>query len=199
MARMDDKNPNPLDLARVDVGFDVETKEGSQRIGFGIPIKTFYHIYKAIHENGITLETALHIALFGAAIANGQQDLLNEAPVNAVANGQQGHPNKPPVNAVAYQHNVDLIRFYLAQFQNKNFFLDEHWETDEDMLLSFSYKLLRDRDATPKDVAEGVSDILGRTISTDTWLQRVRRWAERNDKGPIGLRKREKTSKRRRE
>jgi hypothetical protein len=92
-------------------------------------------------------------------------------------------------------NRIRVLRFFFHKLREQIFIADELWETKEDPLLSFSYHLLHDRQATPKQIAEFASRKLGRTVSTDTWLQRVRRWAERKKDRPIGLRKREKTSK----
>ncbi len=71
--------------------------------------------------------------------------------------------------------------------------LEEGWETPEDPIISCTYHMLRSHDMTRKQAARVASQLLGKTITTDTWRLRVDRWAANRNLPKVALRKRRRT------
>ncbi len=71
----------------------------------------------------------------------------------------------------------------------------EKWPKSEDLLIQASYEAVRAGLLTRGQAAEFASELLGRTISADTWRKRVDRWADqkRLPKIEIYQRKTDKT------
>jgi len=158
---MNDVNHNEV---KVTLTFPRHTANGIEPYSISIPLILLYHVYKAIHEDGLDLKTVRYLALFGAGIARGGS---------------------------IDPSDIEAIELYTKELTKKIVYANEVWETPEDPILSLSYHLLRQRLTTYSRAALFASDILGRPIDPDTWKQRVRRWAKRQNKEKVGLRPRQ--------
>ncbi len=158
---MDESTLNLFEVAEITIEFEVPTENGPAHGGFKIPLKYFYDMYKAIHDDGVKIDTIKRIALFGVGIAK-------EGKISA--------------------NDVTHVHIFIEQLRDKNFFSDEIWHTAEDSVLSLSYRLLSERKINYQQAAAGASYILERPINTAAWKQRVIRWAEKQGKPKVGQR-----------
>ncbi len=154
-------NENTTQWVGIDLVF-IEQETG-QGIHLTIPVDTFFRVYRIINDTGIKPLDAFHLAELGAWVAN------------------EGQISKEQENRIIH---------VIKGMQNIELFPNEHWESTEDALLSFSYRMIRARMATYAQMAELAASSLDRTISTDTWKHRVIRWAKRHNLPKIELRKR---------
>ena len=161
---MDIADYNAINELRITLTFESDTPDGPQPARLGLPFLTFYHLYRAIHHEDIGPDAVKWIVLFGTSL---------------------------PRHGRIAMEDIQQVDLFIDALHKKQVGEDEIWETREDPILSFSYHMLRDRHVTYKEAARYASLILGETISPDTWKQRVRRWAKRQNKPKVGLRKRD--------
>jgi hypothetical protein len=139
----------------------IPTETGPSFRDVYLPFDMFYRVYVAINNQGISVETAVDIALVGVLLAKEKPEDLDERT---------------------------RIVYFFDYLKRHKLFPNEYWEKPEDPILSLTYHLLRDRQINYKEAAEYASYILGRKFSEPAWKQRVIRWAKRRGLPKVGQR-----------
>jgi len=148
------------------------TAEGGRQVAVALPLVSAWKLMEAIPALGgtePTLKFAQTILFFDRKVMGYPPDI----PA----------PKDPYALDNITSDNVELLIKRLDAYSPKA-------DTEEERLISFCYLLLRERHTNRPGVARFASEVLGREIKTNTWTQRVNRWARDRRLPKIELRKR---------
>ncbi len=134
--------------------------EADERITEGLPIPFRMYIHVCWLLQDTDVVDAALLAHAGAYIAN--------------------------MKRLTRQQSENITGFFEELYNQST---SEQWKTKEDPLLSVSYHLLRGKQITYAQAAEFAAWVLEKPIKTDTWKDRVMRWADRRGLPKIGQRK----------
>jgi hypothetical protein len=86
------------------------------------------------------------------------------------------------------EHQMEHLRAGLEEIADRK--LKERWRSDADPILSWTYRLLQAKQINHRQAALIASRLLGKSITTDCWRQRVQRWATARSLPPVALHRR---------